>query len=48
MSSSGTLPEQLSPIEHRPLSVSPLAWSHAELLSALLDMITEPDKGDDS
>ena len=48
MSSSGTLPEQLSPIEHKPLSVSPLAWSHAELLSALLDMITEPDKGDDS
>lgn len=43
MSTSGTLPEQLSPLEHKPLSVSPLAWSHAELLSALLDMITEPE-----
>ena len=42
MSPSGTLPEQLSS-DHTPLSVSPLAWSHAELTSALLDMITEPD-----
>lgn len=46
MSQSGTLAEQLSPFEHQPLSVSPLAWSHAELLSALLDMITEPDNKD--
>jgi len=47
MSTSGTLPEQLSPLEHKPLSVSPLAWSHAELVSALLDMITEPELEED-
>lgn len=47
MSTSGTLPEQLSPLEHKPLSVSPLAWSHAELVSALLDMITEPEPGEE-
>lgn len=47
MGTSGTLPEQVSPQEHIPLSVSPLTWSHAELLSALLDMITEPEEGEE-
>lgn len=35
---SGILSEQLSPHTAEPLSVSPLNWSHAELLSTLMDL----------
>lgn len=33
---SGMLPEQIHPLSHAPLSVSPLTWSHAELLLTAL------------
>jgi len=36
---SGILPEQISPLDHHPVSVAPLAWSHAEYISTLLDTI---------
>ncbi|MFP3285382.1 MAG: glycoside hydrolase family 15 protein [Nitrososphaeria archaeon] len=35
---SGVLPEQVNPYDGSPLSASPLAWSHAELILALLEM----------
>lgn len=35
----GALPEQVSPRDDSPVSVSPLTWSHAEYLSTLLDTI---------
>lgn len=38
----GILSEQISPLDGRPLSVSPLTWSHAEFISTLLDL-TPPD-----
>jgi GH15 family glucan-1,4-alpha-glucosidase len=31
----GLLPEQVNPFDRSPLSVMPLAWSHAEYLRAL-------------
>ena len=34
-SPSGLLPEQISPFDGSPVSVQPLAWSHAEYLRAL-------------
>lgn len=34
---SGMLPEQVHPVTHQPTSLSPLVWSHAELISAILD-----------
>lgn len=37
---SGVLAEQINPLTHETLSVSPLAWSHAEYVGTLLDMIT--------
>lgn len=37
----GALPEQLNPSNGQPVSVTPLAWSHAEYLATLLDTITE-------
>lgn len=38
---SGVMSEQISPLDGSMVSVAPLAWSHAEYLSALLDTITE-------
>lgn len=35
---SGVLSEQVSPSDGTPLSVTPLVWSHAELINALLDL----------
>lgn len=35
--STGILPEQVDPFTGRPLSVSPLTWSHAEFLQTSLD-----------
>lgn len=40
-SSTGILPEQISPVDNTHVSVSPLTWSHAEYVASLLDMITE-------
>jgi len=39
--STGILPEQLSPLDESSVSVAPLSWSHAEYLATLLDMIAE-------
>ncbi len=36
--SSGVLPEQVHPDDGSPISVSPLVWSHAELLNTILDL----------
>lgn len=36
-SSAGMLPEQVDPETHEPTSLSPLVWSHAELISAMID-----------
>jgi GH15 family glucan-1,4-alpha-glucosidase len=36
---SGVLPEQLNPSNGQPISVSPLVWSHAELVNTILDII---------
>lgn len=36
-SPSGILPEQVNPETHVPTSLAPLVWSHAELVSALID-----------
>lgn len=35
---SGVLPEQIHPENGSPLSVTPLVWSHAELVNTILDM----------
>lgn len=35
---SGVLSEQISPTDGSPLSVTPLVWSHAELINTLLDL----------
>lgn len=35
----GLIPEQLTPDTSAPASVQPLAWSHAELVSTLLDLL---------
>jgi len=35
---SGVLSEQVNPTDGSPLSVTPLVWSHAELINTLLDM----------
>lgn len=40
-SSTGILPEQISPVDNSFISVAPLTWSHAEYVASLLDMITE-------
>lgn len=44
MTDSGVLAEQYEPHTREPRSVSPLTWSQAEYMSALLDMITEEPK----
>ena len=36
---SGVLAEQLHPHTHEPLSVSPLTWSHAEFVTAVLTLL---------
>lgn len=36
--SSGSLSEQINPSDGSPLSVTPLVWSHAELINTLLDL----------
>ena len=38
---SGILPEQIDPLTKNAVSVSPLTWSHAELVSTLLDLSEE-------
>jgi GH15 family glucan-1,4-alpha-glucosidase len=40
-STTGVLPEQVSPIDDSFISVAPLTWSHAEYVASLLDMIIE-------
>jgi len=35
---SGVLSEQVNPSDGSPLSVTPLVWSHAELINTLLDL----------
>lgn len=40
-SQSGMIPEQFDPMTKDVLSVSPLTWSHAELISTLLDLRAE-------
>ncbi|MEJ0072941.1 MAG: glycoside hydrolase family 15 protein [Candidatus Saccharibacteria bacterium] len=35
---SGVLSEQVNPTDGKPLSVTPLVWSHAELINTLLDL----------
>lgn len=37
-SSTGVLPEQVSPVDNSFISVAPLTWSHAEYVASLLDM----------
>jgi glucoamylase len=37
---SGVLSEQVNPTDGSPLSVTPLVWSHAELINTLLDLQT--------
>ena len=41
MSSTGILPEQVTPGAYKPISVAPLIWSHAEYVATLLDTITD-------
>lgn len=36
---SGILPEQMEPHSHRPLSASPLTWSHATLVTTVLEYL---------
>jgi GH15 family glucan-1,4-alpha-glucosidase len=40
-STTGVLPEQISPLDNSFISVAPLTWSHAEYVASLLDMIIE-------
>lgn len=35
---SGVLSEQISPVDSSPVGVTPLVWSHAELINTLLDL----------
>lgn len=37
----GHLPEQLHPYSGQPLSVAPLTWSHAEVISAVLELVAK-------
>jgi GH15 family glucan-1,4-alpha-glucosidase len=39
--STGVLTEQIDPVTHEEVSVSPLCWSQAEYVSTLLDTVTE-------
>jgi len=39
-STTGILPEQLSPVDESFVSVAPLAWSQAEYVATLLDTMT--------
>ena len=41
---SGVLSEQVEPSTGVPISVTPLVWSHAELINTILDLITPPEK----
>lgn len=43
-SNTGIMSEQINPTNEARMSVEPLAWSHAEYLSTILDTITEPKK----
>jgi GH15 family glucan-1,4-alpha-glucosidase len=38
---SGVLSEQINPQDGSPLSVTPLVWSHAELINTILDLTQE-------
>lgn len=42
MTPTAVLSEQIDPAEDSPVSVAPLAWSQAEFVSTMLDMINEP------
>lgn len=35
---SGVLSEQIHPVDGSPISVTPLVWSHAELINTILDL----------
>lgn len=39
---SGVLSEQINPTDGSPLSVTPLVWSHAELINSVLDVARRP------
>jgi GH15 family glucan-1,4-alpha-glucosidase len=41
---SGVLSEQINPTSGAPLSVTPLVWSHAELINAILLLADKGDK----
>lgn len=41
MAKSGILSEQINPETSEPVSVSPLIWSHAELMNTFLDSVSE-------
>jgi GH15 family glucan-1,4-alpha-glucosidase len=36
---SGVLAEQVHPVTYRPLSVSPLTWSHAAFVTTILEYV---------
>ena len=40
---SGVLSEQVNPNDGAPVSVTPLVWSHAELINTILDISVTPD-----
>ena len=40
---SGSLPEQIHPNDGTPISVTPLVWSHAELINTILDVTKSTD-----
>jgi GH15 family glucan-1,4-alpha-glucosidase len=40
----GVLPEQIHPITYQPLSVAPLTWSHAQLITTVLNYLEKWDK----
>jgi GH15 family glucan-1,4-alpha-glucosidase len=41
---SGVLSEQVHPTDGRPVSVTPLVWSHAELINTVLDLSEESEE----
>jgi GH15 family glucan-1,4-alpha-glucosidase len=41
---SGVLSEQINPSDNKIISVTPLVWSHAELINTVLDLTTENTK----
>ena len=37
--------QQINPYDDSQVSIAPLAWSHAEYMATVLDMMTEVDDG---